>query len=109
MLKMIRNKYWNPTAGIFTSGPNRSVAFKDEVWETAGEEGAVAEHQKIASEEQKNLIMDNPGHKIITPYGIPLMPGHLEKTHWQGLYGRFIRRDMQLQLRNLEKKNCLSL
>ena len=26
-------------------------------------------------------IMDNLEHKIITPYGIPLMPGHLEKTH----------------------------
>ena len=25
--------------------------------------------------------MDNLEHKIITPYGIPLMPGHLEKTH----------------------------
>ena len=35
----------------------------------------------IASEEQKNLIMDNLEHKIITPYGIPLMPGHFEKTH----------------------------
>ena len=81
MLKMIRNKYWNPTAGIFTSGPNGSMAFKDEVWETAGEEGAVWNIWGIASEEQKNLIMDNLEHKIITPYGIPLMPGHLEKTH----------------------------
>ena len=41
MLEMIRNKYWNPTAGIFTSGPDGSVAFKDEVWETAGEEGVI--------------------------------------------------------------------
>ena len=81
MLEMIRNKYWNPTAGIFTSGPDGSVAFKDEVWETAGEEGAVWNIWGIASEEQKNLIMDNLEHKIITPYGIPLMPGHLEKTH----------------------------
>lgn len=81
MLKMIRNKYWNPTAGIFTSGPDGSMAFKDEVWETAGEEGAVWNIWGIASEEQKNLIMDNLEHKIITPYGIPLMPGHLEKTH----------------------------
>ena len=53
MLKMIRNKYWNPTAGIFTSGPNGSMAFKDEVWETAGEEGAVWNIWGIASEEQK--------------------------------------------------------
>lgn len=36
MLKMIRNKLLNPAAGIFTSGPDGSMAFKDEVWETAG-------------------------------------------------------------------------
>ena len=78
---MIRNKYWNPTAGIFTSGPEGTTAFKDEVWETAGEEGVIWNIWGIASEEQKNLIMDNLEHKIITPYGIPLMPGHLEKTH----------------------------
>lgn len=81
MLEMIRNKYWNPTAGIFTSGPEGTTAFKYEVWETAGEEGVIWNIWGIASEEQKNLIMDNLEHKIITPYGIPLMPGHLEKTH----------------------------
>lgn len=50
--------------------------------------------------------MDNLEHKIITPYGIPLMPGHLEKTHLCD-YGRFIRPDMLLQLQNLEKEELL--
>lgn len=81
MLEMIRKKYWNPTAGIFTSGPEGSTAFKDEVWETAGEEGAIWSIWGIASEKQKIQIMETLQNKIITPYGIPLMPKHPEKTH----------------------------
>lgn len=80
----IREKYWNPDYGYFTSGPKGSEAFEKGFWETSGEESAIWQRFHIASEEQRASVLEKLECTAMTAYGIKLFPYRKEKNHFCG-------------------------
>lgn len=81
LLKTIREQYWNPEYQYYTSGPIGSRGFLEGTWESCGQEAAILERFGVAAKTQKKQILKALEKKILTEYGIPLMPGHREKSH----------------------------
>ena len=81
LLEAIRARYWNPSYGFFTSGPKGSRGFGRGIWETCGVEASVLSRFQVTDRQQKQSCIRVLKEKIITPYGIPLMPTHKEKNH----------------------------
>ena len=84
MRRHIRQAYWNPAYGYFTSGPRGSRAYDDGVWETSGIEAAVWRKFGIADERQICSVLDSLPHTAMSPYGIILFPNRPEKNHFVG-------------------------
>ncbi len=80
----VREKYWNPFYGYFTSGPEGSEAFEKGYWETSGEEGAIWGRFDIAADWQRKSVLERLEDTAMTPYGIKLFPYRKEKNHFCG-------------------------
>lgn len=96
LLDSIRAKYWNPRYGYFTSGPEGSRAYREGIWESCGVEASVLKRFCVADRQQRQSTIRILKDRIITKYGIPLMPGHIEKNHltqaaWPVYYTGFIQ------------------
>lgn len=80
----VREKYWNPEYGYFTSGPKGSEAFEKGYWETSGEEGAIWNRFGIAKDWQRQSVLEKLEETAMTAYGIKLFPYRKEKNHFCG-------------------------
>ena len=81
LLDNIRNQYWNSKYGYYTSGPVGSIAFENGIWESCGQEAAILGRFNVADDVQCRSIMKIFEERILTEYGIPLMPYKKEKNH----------------------------
>lgn len=82
--RMIKDQYWNPQYGYYTSGPKGSKSYHEGFWETSGQESVLWTKFEIASQEQRRLILQNLESVAMTEYGIKLFPYRKEKNHFCG-------------------------
>lgn len=80
----IREKYWNPCYGYYTSGPKGTEAFQKGFWETSGEESVLWPRFHIATQKQQESILKELDTVAMTDYGIKLFPFRKEKNHFCG-------------------------
>lgn len=97
LLDNIRSQYWNSKYGYYTSGPVGSIAYENGIWESCGQEAAILRRFNVADDLQCRHIMKNLEERILTEYGIPLMPYKKEKNHltraaWPVYYTGFAQR-----------------
>lgn len=84
MRRVIQTRYWNPSVGYFTSGPQSTPAYEQGLWETSGVESAVWSRFAIASPNQIQMVMRRLREVALGEYGIQLYP-HVEKSnHFTG-------------------------
>lgn len=84
MRQAIRQEYFNPEYGYFTSGPKGSEAYEKGMWESSGEECAIWSRFAIASKGQKESVLKKLNETAMCEYGIRLFPHRAETNHFCG-------------------------
>ena len=80
----IREQYWNPVFGFYTSGPAGSEAFRRGCWESSGTEAVIWDKFSIAPASQRDSVLEKLYKKAMSPYGIILFPDRPEHNHFVG-------------------------
>ncbi len=84
MRREIRARYWNDTAGYFTSGPVGTPAYAQAYWESSGVESTVWSRFGLATAEQKQAVLQALCRTALCEYGIVLYPYKEKINHFTG-------------------------
>jgi hypothetical protein len=82
LLTNIQEKYWNESAGFFTSGPIGSESFGQHYWESSGQEIALWPRFGIASRAQRSKILDRLPEVAMNEFGVNVFPYRNETNHF---------------------------
>ena len=79
----IRDLYWNPKHGIYTSGPKGSASYERGYWESAGVEATMRRRFGIASPEQVRSMLKKLPEKAMNEFGVNVFPYRKETDHFR--------------------------